>query len=229
MSGRGSCDDRPLHGRLVGDACHERPAGQGDGLARNGSQREPGARRQRERALGQGGAHGVAQGRLAGIVERGGWLPVRVWEHEEGTLRAPTNVRDPLGQMHRRPSADSMEVAFPGGAKPVRGLENSAMPPLTFVKCTNPANTTSFFPEASVRSTLRTRSGGSCGRQRLRTPRHPSISLRAGFADKALTRRTKRGPKWGLVAAGMPCLSHGRYWARTSDPQLVELVLSQRS
>src|SRR5205823_10439987 len=40
-------------------------------LARNGSQREPGARRQRERALGQGGAHGVAQGRLAGIVERG--------------------------------------------------------------------------------------------------------------------------------------------------------------
>src|ERR671936_847865 len=40
-------------------------------LARNGSQREPGARRQRERALGQGGAHGVAQGRLVGIVERG--------------------------------------------------------------------------------------------------------------------------------------------------------------
>src|SRR5205809_8089665 len=40
-------------------------------LARSGSQREPGARRQRERALGQGGAHGVAQGRLAGIVERG--------------------------------------------------------------------------------------------------------------------------------------------------------------
>jgi hypothetical protein len=29
-------------------------------LARNGSQREPGARLQRERALGQGGAHGVA-------------------------------------------------------------------------------------------------------------------------------------------------------------------------
>src|SRR6478736_3229690 len=42
-----------------------------DDLRRNGSQREPGARRQRERALGQGGAHGVAQGRLAGIVERG--------------------------------------------------------------------------------------------------------------------------------------------------------------
>src|SRR2546428_7046873 len=40
-------------------------------LARSGSQREPGARRQRERALGQGGAHGVAQGRLGGIVERG--------------------------------------------------------------------------------------------------------------------------------------------------------------
>src|ERR671930_779169 len=40
-------------------------------LARHGSQREPGARRQRERALGQGGAHGVAQGRFAGIVERG--------------------------------------------------------------------------------------------------------------------------------------------------------------
>ena len=29
-------------------------------LARNGSQREPGARRQRERSVGQGGAHGVA-------------------------------------------------------------------------------------------------------------------------------------------------------------------------
>src|SRR5512133_213692 len=39
--------------------------------SRNGSQGEPGARRQCERALGQGGAHGVPQGRFAGIVERG--------------------------------------------------------------------------------------------------------------------------------------------------------------
>src|SRR5581483_6794847 len=40
-------------------------------LARNGSQREPGAGRERERALGQGSAHAVAQGRLARVVERG--------------------------------------------------------------------------------------------------------------------------------------------------------------
>jgi hypothetical protein len=32
-----------------------------------------------------------------------------------------------------------------------------------------------------------------------------------------------------MNSAETACLKDGRYWARTSDPQLVELVLSQLS
>ncbi len=59
---------------------------------------------------------------------------------------------------------------------------------------------------------------------------HASTLPRAGHeSDPNLTQTQNEAPSGASLLAQMASLSHGRYWARTSDPQLVELVLSQLS
>jgi hypothetical protein len=61
--------------------------------------------------------------------------------------------------------------------------------------------------------------------QELQKPNHsrlfPTLSRRRQARMEKSIRGDKRPAKAGLLG--------GRYWARTSDPQLVELVLSQLS
>jgi hypothetical protein len=59
-----------------------------------------------------------------------------------------------------------------------------------------------------------------------------ALAMSRRIADISLTRGGREGPSLPLEKQKSPvsgAFRGGRYWARTSDPQLVELVLSQLS
>jgi hypothetical protein len=151
--------------------------------------------------------------------------PRRDWR----AARQPGDPDDPAG--YRRLLSGAQELGVPAFA-----IEGTGSYGAGLVRFLKRANVGVEVPDRQSRRSPIRRPQRPEGRDERAAPDARGPLSICGFSgvsgsrsDPNLTQPRNEGPKGASLFAQMAYLSHGRYWARTSDPQLVELVLSQLS